>query len=631
MRPPCAVVPAGAVRRHPTTAVPHGALTRDRSLVTFTTRPELVGTYGMVASTHWLASQSGMAVLEAGGNAFDAAVAAGLVLHVVEPHLNGLGGDLPVIAMRPGGEPFVVCGQGVAPAAATPARFADLGLAHVPGTGHLTAVVPGAFGAWLDLLARHGTWSFADVARYAIGYARDGFPLVPRVAETIARVADLFRAHWPSSAATWLPDGAAPAPSTRFRNPDLAATLQRLSDEAAAAPTREAGIEAARRAFYEGFVAEAVDAFCRTPLMDSTGTPHAGLLTGDDLAAWRATEEPTVSASFAGRTVHKTGPWGQGPVLLQQLQMLDALGVGDLRPGSAELVHVVTEVAKLALADRDAWYGDPAVADVPLSALLDPGYAAARAATVGTEASGDWRPGDLPGRAALVGHPGLAAAVAGVPVHGSGGAWTGEPTLGTAAPREVQRGDTCHLDVVDAAGNVVSATPSGGWLQSSPTVPGLGLQLPTRAQMFWLADGVASALRPGARPRTTLSPTLVVGDGEVLACGTPGGDQQDQWQVCVLLGHLVFGMDLQEAIDAPAWHTTHLVSSFDPRTLEARGLHVESRLGEGVLEALRARGHAVTDAGPWSLGRVSAVARRDDGLLRAAANPRGMQGYAVGR
>ncbi len=597
--------------------------------MTFTTRPELVGTHGMVASTHWLASQSGMAVLEAGGNAFDAAVAAGLVLHVVEPHLNGLGGDLPIIAMRPDGEPFVVCGQGVSPAAATPARFADLGLDHVPGTGHLAAVVPGAFGAWLDLLARHGTWPFPDVVRYALGYARDGFPLVPAAAATIARVADLFREHWPSSAATWLPDGVAPAATARFRNPDLAATLQRLSDEASSAPSREAGIEAARRAFYEGFVADAVDAFCRTTLMDSTGTPHAGLLTGADMAAWRASEEPTVTALVAGRTVHKTGPWGQGPVLLQQLQMLDALGVAALRPGSVELVHAVTEVAKLALADRDAWYGDPAATDVPLAALLDPGYAAARAGLVGEDASGAWRPGDLPGRSAPLGHHGLDGALAGGSA--TAGPGTGEPTLGSVAAAGVQRGDTCHVDVVDAAGNVVSATPSGGWLQSSPTVPGLGLQLPTRAQMLWLADGVASALRPGTRPRTTLSPTLVVGEDEVIACGTPGGDQQDQWQTCVLTNHLLFGMNLQEAIDAPAWHTTHLVSSFDPRTVELRGLHVESRLGDSVIAGLRARGHAVTDAGPWSLGRVSAVSRRDDGLLRAAANPRGMQGYAVGR
>ena len=605
--------------------------------MTFTTRPELLGTHGMVASTHWLASQSGMAVLEAGGNAFDAAVAAGLVLHVVEPHLNGLGGDLPVIATRPGGEPFVICGQGVSPATATPARFADLGLDHVPGTGHLAAVVPGAFGAWLAMLEAHGTWSFPDVARYAIGYARDGFPLVARVAATIAQVADLFRDHWPSSAATWLPGGAVPAASARFRNPDLARTLQRLSDAAAAAPTRESGIEAARRAFYEGFVAEAVDAFCRVPLLDSTGTAHAGLLTGDDLAGWRATVEPTVAVTFAGRAVHKTGPWGQGPVLLQQLLMLDALGVGDLRPGSVELVHAVTEVAKLALADRDAWYGDPQAADVPLEALLDPARAARRTDDVGPAASGRWLPGGVPGRTTPTDHPGLARALRGATdATGASGATgahvgTGEPTLGTAAPHQVQRGDTCHLDVVDAWGNVVSATPSGGWLQSSPTVPGLGLQLPTRAQMFWLDDGLASTLRPTTRPRTTLSPTLVVGEDEVIACGTPGGDQQDQWQTCFLLGHLLHGLNLQEAIDAPTWHTTHLVSSFDPRVVELRGLHAESRLGPDVLTGLAARGHEVTDAGPWSLGRVSAVARRGDGLLRGAANARGMQGYAVGR
>lgn len=575
--------------------------------MTFTTRPELVGTHGMVASTHWLASQSGMAVLEAGGNAFDAAVAAGLVLDVVEPHLNGLGGDLPVIARLPGGTPFVVCGQGVAPAAATRERFAGLGLTHVPGTGLLAAVVPGAFGAWLELL-RHGTWSFAEVARYAIGYARHGFPLVPRAAATIAATADHFRAHWPTSAATWLPGGAPPAPWAVVRNPDLATTLERLAAAAARHADRDAGIDAARDAFYRGFVAEAVDAFCRTPVVDSTGRAHAGLLTGDDLARWRATVEDTVSVEVAGRRVHKTGFWGQGPVLLQQLLMLDALGAVGEDP--ATLVHTVVEVAKLAFADRDAWYGDPAATDVPPE-LLDPAYARERAALVGADAAERVEPGRPGGRAP---RGTLAARASLAPAERAVG--TGEPTVG----------DTCHLDVVDAAGNAVSATPSGGWLQSSPTVPGLGMALPTRAQMFWLDDG-PSGLRPGTRPRTTLSPTFVEGD-EVVVCGTPGGDQQDQWQTTVLLGYLA-GQGLQEAIDAPSWHTTHLVSSFDPRTLTPRGVHAESRLG-AVLADLARRGHDVTDAGPWALGRVSAAAWRD-GVVRAAADPRGVQGYAVGR
>jgi gamma-glutamyltranspeptidase/glutathione hydrolase len=564
----------------------------------------------MVACTHWLASSSGMAVLEAGGNAFDAAVAAGMVLHVVEPHLNGLGGDLPLIGRAAGGDPFVLCGQGTSPAAATPERFGHLGLDVIPGTGLLAAVVPGAFGTWLDLLARYGTWHVADVLSLAIGYARDGYPLVPQAAATIATVADLFREHWPTSAQTYLHDGV-PAPMSRFANPVLADTLERIVAEArAAGPDREAEIEAAHRAFYSGFVADAIDAFCANEVMDSSGAPHRGLLTAADLAAWRVREESPVSLEFAEHTVFKTGPWGQGPVLLAQLAMLRGMGLADTRPGSAELIHAVVETAKLAFADRDAWYGDPERVDVPLDGLLSEPYLAQRRAMVGDRASGDLRPGQ-PGSLA----PRLPEISDAEPQSRAG---LGEPT----------RGDTCHLDVVDAAGNIVSATPSGGWLQSSPTVPGLGFQLSTRAQMFWLEPGLPGTLTPRTRPRTTLSPTLIVGDATI-ACGTPGGDQQDQWQIPFLLNHLVYGMNLQEAIDAPTWHTTHLISSFEPRTIDRRGVHAESRLGE-ALNTLRARGHVVTDAGPWSLGRISAVAHRD-GMLYGAANPRGMQGYAVGR
>ena len=564
----------------------------------------------MVASTHWLASASGMAVLEAGGNAFDAAVAAGMVLHVVEPHLNGLGGDLPLIGRAQGGEPFVLCGQGTSPAAATPERFRHLGLDVIPGTGLLAAVVPGAFGTWLELLARYGTWHLAEVLSFAIGYARNGYPLVPQAAAAIGAVAGLFREHWPSSAQTYLHDGV-PAPMSRFANPVLADTLERIVAEGrAAGPDRHAQIEAAHRAFYSGFVAEAIEAFCAQEVMDSSGAPHRGLLTADDLAAWRVREEAPVSLDFAGQRVLKTGPWGQGPVLLQQLAMLAGMGLADTRPGTTELVHAVVETAKLAFADRDAWYGDPDWVDVPLDGLLAEPYLAERRAMIDRHASDELRPGQ-PGPIA----PRLPEIVDAGPQSTMG---IGEPTLG----------DTCHLDVVDAAGNIVSATPSGGWLQSSPTVPGLGFQLSTRAQMFWLEQGLPGTLAPRTRPRTTLSPTLIVGDATI-ACGTPGGDSQDQWQIPFLLNHLVYGMNLQEAIDAPSWHTTHLISSFEPRTIDRRGVHAESRLGE-TLDALRERGHLVTEAGPWSLGRISAVAHRD-GMLYGAANPRGMQGYAVGR
>jgi gamma-glutamyltranspeptidase/glutathione hydrolase len=616
----------------------------------FTTRPELVGTHGMVGSTHWLASAVGMAVLEAGGNAFDAAAAAGFTLQVVEPHLNGPGGDAPIMGHRAAdGHTFVVCGQGTAPAAATVEVYTDLGLDVVPGTGHLAAVVPGAFGAWLDLLARYGTLPLADVLSPAIGYARDGYPLVPAAVRTIRTVERLFAEHWPTSAAVYLPSGGAPEPGARFTNPDLAATYARVLAEAeAAGPDRLTQIEAARRAFYEGFVAEAMAEFVRTPVLDSSGAPHAGLLTGDDLAAWHPGEEPTVAVDFAGVRVHKTGAWGQGPVLLQQLRVLEALGVADADPGSADLVHTAVEVAKLAFADREAWYGD---ADVPLDALLSREYAAERARLVGPEAADGLRPGAPGGRA-----PRLARAF-GEPV---GGVWpgryedaaadgaglggTGEPTRGPSGPDALAleaphvrptgetRGDTCHVDVVDRWGNLVSATPSGGWLQSSPVVPGLGFGLPTRAQMFWLEPGLPSSLLPGRRPRTTLSPGLVLRDGGGgFAFGTPGGDQQDQWTLPFLLHHLLWGLDLQAAIDAPGWHSTHVPSSFHPRTSTRLGVEAESRLGAAVLTDLARRGHAVRDAGPWALGRVSAAGVRPDGLLHAAANPRGMQGYAAGR
>jgi len=597
----------------------------------FTTRPELVGTFGMVASTHWLASAVGMRVLEAGGNAFDAAVATGFTLSVVEPHLNGPGGDVPIIGHRASdGHTFVVCGQGPAPAAATVAAFVDLGLDLVPGTGHLAAVVPGAFGAWLDLLARYGTLPLEDVLGPAIGYARDGYPLVPAAVRTVATVADMMAAHWPTSAEVYLP---VPQAGARFRNPALAATFERLVAESRAAGSgsegREAGIEAARRAFYTGFVADAVDAFqSGTAVMDSSGRAHTGFLRGADLAAWRATEEPTASVRFAGRTVHKTGAWGQGPVLLQQLTMLDALGVDALvrdtsTDGLVELVHTVVEVAKLAFADREAWYGD--VADVPLGTLLSPAYATARAALVGRTAVGEVRPGAPDERV-----PWLSSALAaGATRSGTGAAGVGEPTV---SPIGLSPGDTCHVDVVDRWGNRVSATPSGGWLQSSPVVPGLGFPLPTRAQMFWLEPGLPNSLAPGKRPRTTLSPAMVLDDdGRGFAFGTPGGDQQDQWTVPFLLRHLLAGDDLQAAIDAPSWHSSGVPSSFYPRTHTPNGLVAESRLGAAVLDGLAARGHVVEDAGPWQLGRISAAGVRGDGMLVAAANPRGMQGYAAGR
>ena len=557
----------------------------------FTTRPELRGSFGAVASTHWLASAAGMAVLERGGNAFDAAVAAGFTLQVVEPHLNGPGGDLPAVFWPASvGRPVVLCAQGVAPAAATIDRMRALGHDLVPGTGPLAACVPGAFGGWLLLLQEFGTWRLEDALAFAIGYAESGYPVAAGITYTIQHVESLLR-EWPASAELYLP---APRPGTTFRNRRLAATWKRLLEESRGG-SREVEIERARRVFYEGFVAQEIDAFSRE---------NGGLLTGDDMREWDATLEEPATFDYRGLTVCKTGAWGQGPVGLQQLALLCGFDVADM--SEEELMHVVAECAKLAFADRDALYGDSQ--PVPLDALLSAAYNDERRALVDDAASAELRPGM--GRL-----PRHHAPDDTVPLG------VGEPT----------RGDTVHVDVADRFGNLFSATPSGGWLQSSPVIPSLGWPLGTRAQMFWLEEGLPSSLEPRTRPRTTLSPGLVLRGGEPwLAYGTPGGDQQEQWALHVLLRHVDRGMNLQEAVDAPDFHTQHLIDSFYPRGFTPNRLLVEERAGDEVVRGLEARGHDVTVTPPWSLGRVSAV-KREDGQIVAAANPRGMQGYAVAR
>ncbi|MDP9613088.1 MULTISPECIES: gamma-glutamyltransferase family protein [Streptomyces] len=625
----------------------------------FTTRPTLQGTHGMVSSTHWLASQSAMAVLEDGGNAFDAAVAAGFVLHVVEPHLNGPAGEVPIILAPAGGEPIVLCGQGPAPAGATIDHYTALGLDLVPGTGPLAAAVPGAFDAWMVLLRDHGTKRLAEVLRYAIGYAEHGHPAVERIGETVETVRELFETEWTASAELYLPDGTSPVAGRLLTNPALAATWRRLIAEAeAAGPGREAQIEAARRVWREGFIAEELADAAARPAMDSSGQRHAGTLTGDDLAAFEATYEAPVRHSWNGWTVCKAGPWSQGPVLLQQLALLpDGLSAADL--GTPDFLHTLIEGGKLAMADREAWYGD--AADVPLTELLSAAYNDERRALIGERASYELRPGRPGGRTPRLSKQALAAvarAASGAdgPAAGPGG---GEPTVGggdlglglggpahgepaaadPAVGRDgVTRGDTCHLDVVDRWGNMVAATPSGGWLQSNPVIPALGFPLGTRLQMTWLDPGLPNSLTPGRRPRTTLTPSLALrGDTPVMAFGTPGGDQQDQWSTHFFLGVALrapvrSGLDLQGAIDAPNWHQESFPGSFHPRAMTAGRVVVESRIGEPVVAELRRRGHDVVVGEPWSEGRLCAVARDPEtGVLLAAANPRGAQGYAVGR
>jgi gamma-glutamyltranspeptidase/glutathione hydrolase len=613
----------------------------------FTTRPEIEGTFGVVASTHWIATAVGMGVLEKGGNAFDAAAATAFTLQVVEPHLNGPGGDVPVIVYDvKRGRPEVICGQGPAPAGATIKHYRDeLGLDLIPGTGLLAACIPGMFDTWMLLLRDYGTMRLADVLTPAVSYARNGYPLVERICATIEMVKDQFRDHWPTSAAVYLPGGKVPEPGSIFSNVKLAETYERiLRDAQSGSGSREAEIERARKSWSQGFVAEAIDNFCRTQaIMDTSGERHRGVLTGQDMAGWQATVEAPIGYDYGRYRVLKPGPWTQGLATLQTLALLKGYDLDVLSPTSTEFIHLQIEATKLAFADRETFYGDPKFVQVPVDVLLSDAYNAERRKLITDRASLELRPGTVPGfgkRLAVRLAEGARAAV-----DGSG---AGEPTVGRIWTHDGERlpdvaaqqgreragatpGDTVHFDIIDQAGNMVSSTPSGGWLHSSPVIPELGFCLGTRAQQFWLDEEHPAALAPGKRPRSTLTPTMALRDGEpYLAWGSPGGDQQDQWITQFFLRHVHGKMNLQEAIDAPAWHSEHFPASFWPRLARPGVMVIESRVPEATIKELRARGHEVEVGPAWSEGRLTAASRVGK-RRRAAANPRGMQGYAAGR
>jgi gamma-glutamyltranspeptidase/glutathione hydrolase len=592
----------------------------------FTTRPEIEGTFGVVTTTHWIATAVGMATLEKGGNAFDAGVATAFALQVVEPHLNGPGGDVPVIVHDvKRGRTEVICGQGPAPAKATIAHYKSEGLEMVPGTGLLAACVPGTFESWMLLLRDYGTMRLREVLEPAISYASNGYPLVERACATIQTVEQLFRKHWPTSAAVYLPNNEVPKPGTIFANPKLAETYARILKEAEGAGSdRVAQIERARKAWSHGFVAEAIDRFCRTQaVMDVSGSPHKGVLSADDMARWVPTVEAPLTYDYGRYTVQKAGVWSQGPVMLQQLALLKGFALDGLDPAGPEFIHLQVECAKLAYADREKFYGDPSFTEIPIQTLLSDAYNDERRKLISDKASMDFTPGSVEGFGSVVK---LRRAEGHREAVGAMGA--GEPTVGRFG--EV-RGDTVHFDIIDTAGNMISATPSGGWLQSSPVIPDLGFCLGSRAQMFWLEENHPAALAPGKRPRTTLSPTMALRDGEpYLAWGSPGGDQQDQWITQFFLRHVHAGMNLQESIDAPAWHSEHFPISFWPRTARPGVLVLENRVPKAARDELTRRGHVVETGADWSEGRLTAASRVGK-RRRAAANPRGMQGYAAGR
>jgi gamma-glutamyltranspeptidase / glutathione hydrolase len=557
-----------------------------------------------------------MYILRVGGNAVDAAASTGFALSLLQPHQNGAGGEVPTLVYEPSTRKVhAVSGHGVAPRAATIARMRELGIDAIPGDGFLPAVVPSLPGTWMRTLERFGTKRLAEILEPVIALARDGFPMYDALRGSIAGMEQRFRAEWPSSAEVYLPGGRVPAVSTLFRNPGWAATFQRLADADLRHARRADGFKAAYELFYGGIAREIVAFASGTAIPDASGRAHTGLLTEKDFEEFEPRFEEPVSAQYKGITLHKCGAWTQGPVFLQAARLAERFDLRAMGHNSADYIHTIVECLKLAFADRERYYGDPLFAKVPMDVLLSDAYTAERARLVDPRAASlELRPGKVPGFDEVV--PFTARDARDM-----------DAALGRA---RAGKGDTTKLEVIDASGMMVSATTSGGWLPSSPVIPGLGFSLGTRGQMFSLDPRHPNCLAPGKRPRTTLTPTLATRNGEpYLAFGSPGGDHQDQWALQFFLNVTEFGMSLQEAVEAPTVWTTHVPSSFYPRTAEPGSLDLESRIPQAVRDELARRGHRVRAGGAWAGGNTLAAGiDPSTGVRSAAASPRLDPAYA---
>jgi len=571
-----------------------------------TTRPVVSGTQGVVVGGHPLVSMAGMRMLLMGGNAFDAAVAAGFAAAVVEPTASYTlcGECVALVHDVRRNETLAVSGQGTAPALATTAFFRSRGLDRIPtGPGsdaHLSFTVPGAVDAYLTVLETYGTRSLSEVLAPAVQYAGRGFPMYEYMHRllAIAESRRQFDLYPPGGTAVFYPNGRSPRVGELFVQPALAATLGRLVEaDSHAGGSRTAGIAAARQAFYRGDVAATIGTFSERV---------GGLLRATDLAGYRAGLETPVRMSFEGREIIGQGAWTQGPVLMQALGMLATLDVHALGHNSARYIHVVTEALKLAFADRERYYGD---APVSLDALLAPAYARERAQHIRMDRAMSESPaaGD-PTRSAASDQRGPSAS----------GAAAAASTLDASAVD-----GTTHIAAIDRDGNMICLTPSGGVFRKSAFVADLGCTLSTRSEMFVLEDGHPNALVPGKRPRTTLVSYLICEDGvPVTTIGCPGGDDQAQADLQIVLNTLVFGMNPQQAVEAPRFSTQTLVNSFYPRVYRPGQLNVEPGIPEDTRRELRALGHEVTEVGACGIGAV--VTHRDpaSGVLSAGADPR---------
>ena len=570
-------------------------------------RPTIMGTNGMVASGHYLATLAGQRILARGGNAVDAGVAAGICLDVLHIDMVNFAGVAPIIVYLAEQDRVVtISGLGRWPRAASVEYFAKHHGGKIP-QGVARCITPGAPDAWITALEQFGTMSLGEVMEEAVRLAGEGFPMHPFMASNVRDAVGTFQ-RWPSSAAVLLPGGRVPDAGEVFVQKDLARTLRRLIDAEAAAGGRgrAAGLAAARDLFYRGDLAREIAAFYQA---------EGGLLAYEDLAAFRVQLEEPVSARFHEWEVFTCGPWCQGPVLAQALTLLEGDDLRALGHNSPAYVHLITEALKLAFADRERYYGDPEFVDVPMQGLLAPEYAAARRRRID------------PRRA----HQGMPPAGDPRAVSGAAGAvpWT---RLTPPQPAVAETLDTTYVCAVDRRGNVFSATPSDGCL-NAPITPGTGLGISSRGSQSWAVEGHPSAVAPGKRPRLTPCPAIVFRDGKpFMPLGTPGGDVQCQAMLQVFLNVAVFGMEAQAAIEAPRFATYGYPGSFEPHEYHADELRIERRLAAQVGDALTAQGHKVVTWPDWTWkagGICTITIDPTTGVLGGAADPRRM-GYALG-
>lgn len=595
----------------------------------FTTRPIVMGTRGVVTAGHYLAAAAGFQMMEQGGNAIDAAAAMCICLNLLEPQSCGIGGEVPtLIYSAKDKKTYAISGVGWAPSEFSIDWCRDNKIDLIPGDGYLPITVPAVVDTWALALSRFGTMSFSQILQPAIHLAEKGFPLYQGLHDSLVSMKSKYLGLYPTTGEVYLPKREVPEVGDILRNPDFAEMLKMMCDAESKAFSkgRNAGIKAARDAFYTGRIAETIiDFIHNTPVEDASGATHSGLLSPSDMSDWHAEIEEPVTYNYRGLDVSKCHSWTQGPVFLQQLAILEGYDLKKLGHNSVDYLHTLTESAKLAFADREAYYGDPLFDNVPLDTLLSETYSAARRDLINNQASLKLRPGDIGN-----GVPEYAT----IPV-----AEDNRLALGINA-REIKdlglghahMGDTTHLDAIDREGNMVSSTPSGGWIGTSPVVKGLGFPMGTRGQMFFLNPNRPNALAPRKRPRATLTPSLVTRDGNpFMVFGTPGGDGQDQWTLQFLLNYVDFGMSLQEALDSPTVHSVHFPSSFYPRESFPGRLVAENRIPSEIIAGLEAQGHEVELTGPWANGKVlAALYDQKRGVIFGAASPRGSIGYAIG-